>query len=146
MHKNSNILLLTKICCLIQQMAFENRSVVINVILYSNSVCRDKKCPMCIAGILWTQQKLGSHYYLKNKLFCSALKITKISVAVEDLYLIADRIESFKKNSHNDKNDISICCNDFRNECSNEISASAISIKHEIWRQENWFYVFNTLK
>ena len=37
MHENSNILLLTKIYCLIQQVAFENISTVIKVVLYSNS-------------------------------------------------------------------------------------------------------------
>jgi hypothetical protein len=52
---------------------------------------------MYTAGILRTQQKLVSHYYLKNKLFCRAAKTTKIYVAVEDLYLIAEGIETFKK-------------------------------------------------
>ena len=52
---------------------------------------------MFTAGLLRTQQKFVSHYYLKNKLFCSSAKTTKISVAFEDLYLIAERIETFKK-------------------------------------------------
>jgi len=45
-------------------------------------------------------------------MFCSVAKIIKIFGAVEDLYLIAEIIETFKKNSRSDENDISTRCKD----------------------------------